>query len=131
MGKCKFCDKWVTQPEGKKKKEFCNSTCRSNYWYGKNKKGKSEVVVAAPQEVYDAPKLPDNFIKDEPLSFDRLRQEAVIPATTNDYFAQMDKAQDLEELEAVGRKIKASGLTWKEQVKYHDYGKRIANQKFI
>lgn len=38
---CKFCKKELTQTPGKKKKEFCGETCRSNYWYGLNKKGRS------------------------------------------------------------------------------------------
>lgn len=38
MALCKKCGKWLTQVEGRRKKEFCNNTCRSNYWYGKNKK---------------------------------------------------------------------------------------------
>lgn len=76
MAFCKFCNKWITQPEGKRKKEFCNNTCRSNFWYGKNKKGK-EIKVMPPQKQYDAPKLTDNQIKDEPLNFDKLRQQIV------------------------------------------------------
>lgn len=130
MGKCKFCTKWVSQPEGKKKKDFCNSTCRSNYWYAENKKGK--VVAAKPDEKgYDAPKLPDNFTADEPLSFAKMRQQIAPVVATNDFFTQMDKAQDLEELETVGRRIKASGMNWKEQQQYHNYGKMIANKKFL
>lgn len=61
---------------GKRAKEFCNNTCRSNFWYAQNKKGKVVAVEPSPK-VYDAPKLPDNFKADEPLSFDRLRQEIV------------------------------------------------------
>jgi hypothetical protein len=38
MIKCKHCEEEVPQVPGKKKKEFCNNTCRSNYWYAKNKK---------------------------------------------------------------------------------------------
>lgn len=39
MGLCLQCNKWISQPEGKRAKLFCNNTCRSNYWYSKNKKG--------------------------------------------------------------------------------------------
>lgn len=42
---CKFCKKVVEQPEGKRKKEFCNNTCRSNFWYAQNKKGKPSVTL--------------------------------------------------------------------------------------
>jgi hypothetical protein len=40
MGLCLQCNKWISQPDGKRAKLFCNNTCRSNYWYSKNKKGK-------------------------------------------------------------------------------------------
>ncbi len=43
MDVCVFCGEKIEQTNGKRKKEFCNNTCRSNAWYGKNKKGK--VVV--------------------------------------------------------------------------------------
>lgn len=36
---CKFCKKAIEQPKGKRTKEYCNNTCRSNSWYAKNKKG--------------------------------------------------------------------------------------------
>lgn len=81
-------------------------------------------------ESYDAPKLPANYVDDEPLSFDKLRQQIALPAATNDFFDQMNKAQDLEEMEAIGRRIKASGMNWKDQQKYHAYGQQIANKKF-
>ena len=38
------------------------------------------VVGAAPQKQYDAPKLPDNFTHDEPLSFAKLNQQATTQA---------------------------------------------------
>lgn len=69
-------------------------------------------------------------IDDEPLSFDKLRQQIAVPAATNDFFGEMNRAESLEELEAIGRRIKASGMTWKEQQRYHEYGKQIANKKF-
>ena len=40
---CRQCGAIISQTEGKRQKEFCDNTCRSNFWYGKNKKGK--VVV--------------------------------------------------------------------------------------
>ncbi len=39
MSKCLFCEKEIEQPKGKRKKEFCNNTCRSNQWYKMNRKG--------------------------------------------------------------------------------------------
>lgn len=40
MEQCKQCGKDLIQTVGRRKKEFCNETCRSAFWYGKNKKGK-------------------------------------------------------------------------------------------
>src|SRR5687767_11764891 len=40
MALCEFCNKWMEKGTGKRPKRFCDDTCRSNYWYGKNKKGK-------------------------------------------------------------------------------------------
>jgi len=38
MNLCKQCGGEIKQPEGKRKKGFCNNTCRSNFWYNKNRK---------------------------------------------------------------------------------------------
>lgn len=32
MPNCLNCDKGIEQTQGKREREFCNSTCRSNYW---------------------------------------------------------------------------------------------------
>ena len=73
MGLCKFCNKWIPKSTGKRKKEFCNNTCRSNYWYDKNKKGGKKQKQESPElaneiklmpSVFDAPEyIPKN---DEP-----------------------------------------------------------------
>jgi hypothetical protein len=74
MGLCKQCNKWISQPQGKRKKEFCDSTCRSNYWYGLNKKGKSsdgekseeKIQYKTPTaESYDGAKM-TKIMNDEP-----------------------------------------------------------------
>jgi hypothetical protein len=64
MGLCEQCNEWVPQTEGKKKRRFCNETCRSNFWYAKNIKGR--VKLEEPQTHYDAPPLPNNSEKDIP-----------------------------------------------------------------
>ena len=43
--KCLQCKKEIDQPSGKRAKQFCNNSCRSNYWYARNKKGKSKPKV--------------------------------------------------------------------------------------
>lgn len=64
MGKCLQCQKWVDQPKGKKKKDFCNDTCRSNFRYAKNKKSKVKFVSPTP-ESYNSEKI-INITNDEP-----------------------------------------------------------------
>lgn len=59
---CKFCKKELTQTPGKKKKEFCGETCRSNYWYGLNKKGRS----ASKTVVQDLNKQSEGAIRNLP-----------------------------------------------------------------
>lgn len=40
---CKNCKKKIKQTPKKRQKEFCNSTCRSNYWAKKKRKEKKRV----------------------------------------------------------------------------------------
>lgn len=42
MDNCLHCQSELIHVPGRKKKRFCNETCRSNHWYGKNKKGKKK-----------------------------------------------------------------------------------------
>lgn len=91
---------------GKRAKEYCNETCRSNAWYAKNKKGKK--IYASPKPEYDSPKLPDNFKDDEPLKFGILEV-----AKDYDYFADRILKGDCEEPEGHQkfiREVKESGL---------------------
>jgi len=39
MNNCLQCGALVAQVKGKREKKFCGETCRSNFWYSKNKKG--------------------------------------------------------------------------------------------
>lgn len=84
MAFCEFCNKWITQPEKTRKKRFCNSTCRHNFWYGKNKKGKTEEkleskvnYVTPTPAAFDGPKL-ERYVGDEigqtaPLDMEKLK----------------------------------------------------------
>lgn len=133
MALCEFCNKWITQPNGKKKKRFCNNTCRSNFWYGKNKKVKLDSVIdfkTPTVESYDGVKLPKNFVDDEPLNFDRMKQKLPTKTTHVDFYTELRNAESLDELNSVGLRIKASGLSWKEQQPLHAFGQQMA-AKFI
>ena len=59
MNLCKHCKKELKQAEGKRSKEFCDSGCRSNFWYGKNKKGKSDKKRGRKPKAYK-PFSPEN-----------------------------------------------------------------------
>lgn len=41
---CKKCGKELTQTEGRRAKQFCNSNCRSTFWQNKNKKVVKPVI---------------------------------------------------------------------------------------
>lgn len=58
---CKQCGAELTQTEGRRKKEFCGNTCRSNFWYKNSKKKKQKYVVNTPApkpNVNNTPKEP-------------------------------------------------------------------------
>lgn len=44
MNNCLQCGETVVGVLGKREKKFCNETCRSNFWYSKNKKGQSKIT---------------------------------------------------------------------------------------
>jgi hypothetical protein len=39
MERCRHCQNELTHIEGRRKKEFCNTTCRSNFWQKERRKG--------------------------------------------------------------------------------------------
>lgn len=126
MAFCLQCNKWVPQIEGKKKREFCNNTCRSNYWYAKNKKGKA----ADSKQAYDGPKFPSSFQGDEPLSFKKLSQQEPENSVYDDLLKELQNAEAVEDLERVGRKVENSKLPFREKKQLHDAGKEIFNKRF-
>jgi hypothetical protein len=115
MGLCKECNKCISQPEGKRKKEFCNNTCRSNFWYGKNKKGKAKI------NMQDLTK-PTNEIK--PFEQPKTNYAVIVEPTdaqpiigSFDGFKQKILAtRTIPELETVMKEIKASLLSGREKM---------------
>lgn len=61
MTECLNCGKIIQQTPGKRKRQFCNSTCRSNYW----QKASRVKIVAPPEDKYDSPEISKNTIQDE------------------------------------------------------------------
>lgn len=129
MGLCLQCKKWVNQTPGKKAKKFCNDTCRSNYRYAQNKK--KELPKTTEQKIYDSPKLPDNFTEDEPLSFERMKKQLPAQRGYDDFYRDLEEAEDLAGLERVGRQIEKSSLSWKDKNHLKAHGQAIAQKKFI
>lgn len=54
MSNCLQCKKELIQTPGKKAKKFCGPTCRSNYWYERNKRptrqSKKEAIIPPKKE---------------------------------------------------------------------------------
>lgn len=80
MDHCLQCEAELVHEKGKRKKQFCNETCRSNFWYAKNKKGKSsdgiiptirkyEKKTGKPHNIYkSATEVPDDLKKPNNLA---------------------------------------------------------------
>lgn len=77
MSSCKACDKELLQQKNKRKKEFCNSTCRSGFWQKQkrtqNKAQEGEETLKATdstkrvsKEKSNAAEVPKKTISDTP-----------------------------------------------------------------
>lgn len=102
MGFCLQCKKWVTQPEGKRTKKFCNATCRSNYRYAKNKKekdqelgGKMKFVTPTPA-AYDGVKL-SRMTHDEPAMWATPKQQVSLPKTPAQWMKEKREIENQED----------------------------------
>ncbi len=124
MAFCLHCNKWMTDGTGKRKKQFCNNTCRSNYWYAKNKKG-------AKVQVKDLTK-PTNLIKPQETPKSNYSFNTVAPELNEfEVFEQaLHEAQSSEDLQRVGHRIEKSGLPWQHRQRLQNIGKSIYKDKF-
>lgn len=53
MDKCLNCGKELKHIDGRRKKTFCNDTCRSNYWYKKNVSERlNKVIIQATEKSF-------------------------------------------------------------------------------
>lgn len=103
MNECKECGKVLTHFEGRRKKEFCNSTCRSKFWQKSQKNRKSiqqivkeknfvekkerafvDLVVLGSAEVKLEPPKPQN----PPKTYDQLLKMAKEGVNNMDEFMQ-------------------------------------------
>ena len=115
MGLCLQCKTWVNQTKGKRAKKFCNDTCRSNYRHAQNKK---KAANAAP--IADEKAFPVNKAKKEPQP-----QKSVM-----EWEAELEGAEDVADLERIGRQIERSSLWWKDKQYLKSRGMAIYQQKF-
>lgn len=141
----------------KPKQRFCSDKCRvyhrreegikkveteaGTFWHSTQQqflekmdafeKKLEQIVFAGSKNAYDAPKLASPEIQDEPLSFAKLKQETAGKKGYGEYAALLSAAEDLGQLEAVGRQIKSSDLLWKEKQMLQNLGQQIAKNKFL
>lgn len=119
MGLCLQCKKWVNQTKGKKAKQFCNDTCRSNYRYAKNKKKmpkeddlKREIKFVTPTPAsYDSHKM-SKITYDEP----KMWQEPIdVKAVFDRFVAEIPNLEFPDEYKDFFQRVKKSGLPPKKQ----------------
>lgn len=113
MDNCLACGAELIQIEKKRKKRYCNVTCRHRHWYALNWKGKVRDKVKEPE-----------IIKEEVPKADPA------PDIANAFIVQLNNCQSYEELEKVGREIETSSLSYLKKQELHRIGKSIFNQKF-
>jgi hypothetical protein len=108
---CLNCNKALPQTEGKRAKQFCNSTCRSNYWQKEKRKNsdKSLTKVAAAISLAALPANKRNKDKVPPKK--EVSQEAKTGFKTLDEL----KATCPENLKGIDRSIWIS----EQRVKYN------------
>ncbi len=62
--KCPNCGKEIEQTEGKRTKQFCNSTCRSNVWQKQKRKAKENTPKTIPDKKVIIPENKTNEPKE-------------------------------------------------------------------
>lgn len=110
MGLCLQCKKWVTQPEGKRTKKFCDDTCRSNYRHAKNRKKAANVS--------------------QPTKVVRKEKEVLPEKGVEEWAAELDRADDVMALEKIGKQIERSSLCGRDKNWLKNYGQQVYKNKF-
>lgn len=147
MKDCLNCEKKFK--EKRETAKFCSTNCRVK-WHKKNGKKKKEAIsevqmqvlynsiLAAVEKIGTQNGLPspvgvvvNQQIRDEPLSFDKLKAHIPPPDRIDTFAAELHNAPDLGKLEAIGHRISKSSLNWKDRQYLQNLGKQIANAKFI
>lgn len=145
MKECLWCKKEYSPKRDTSK--FCSTSCRVMHHHKFGKKDKVTSVqmqvlynaimgklgginYAEPQKSYDAPKFPSNFKEDEPLSFEKLKQEAAFKYPKSDYEIRLHSAGCSEDLQSIGREIERSSLSRFEKQRLQGIGQAIFNDKF-
>ena len=131
MKECLHCKKEFE--EKRESAKFCSTSCRVMY---NRKHGKKErlvfknpkevmdrlsaldakldkIIYASPTpESYDGARLPKGFVDDEPLSFDKLKEEVAIPSgkTAEQFKAAKLACESQEEWESLKKEIMESSL---------------------
>lgn len=103
---CKHCGVELVNTPGKRKKEFCGNTCRSNYWQKQKRVEKAKSVETKPEsipeqtveeppvtEVPEPPKTESKWVRNEP------KKKKEIPPQTQQMRESLVFAQEIQEAE--------------------------------
>ena len=76
--KCLECKNDLIQTQGKRERQFCNSTCRSNFWQKAKRKVAENNKPENKKKINEARNQPKEKTTDHknPLTFEEMMQEA-------------------------------------------------------
>lgn len=109
--KCPNCEKELEQIEGKRAKQFCNSTCRSNHWQKEkrkvsfiDKKGKITNAVAG--------------------------KSVTVTLKPENYYSKSQNKPHTDTKKDLAGESMPEGLNWKERIEWtRNYKQKLKNLK--
>lgn len=112
MNKCLNCDKELIQTDGKRDKKFCSNTCRSSYWFKKNKVPKVKTVSIEEW----------NELQNKLKKFEGLKGASV--ADLNNPINEVknitkEPPKTNYTIDIKRKEVMPDGLTWKEQLEWN------------
>lgn len=89
---CKHCKKDLVHLPGKRKKEFCNDTCRSNFWQKERRRKNNAVKLAKEKKEPEPVVLPENEEPEDEVKEQPKPQNS--PAKVSGYLAQRQQMKN-------------------------------------
>lgn len=111
MTNCKNCDESIPQTEGKRKRDFCNSTCRSNFWQ-KAKRSAGSTEAGQPAAKKKKPANPPSKKTGAKKGLKSVSKKVIVIGDTHVKDPHLKKGIDLEGAKVVaigGDSIQESG----------------------